>query len=259
MTADRRADRPKGHVPEQKSFPVAHFKALKSSDAPGTFEAIVAVFDNIDSYGDRIRSGAFTRTLDERGLPPIVWSHDWLTPPIGASLDAGERSASGDLPAGLWVKGRLLVYQTAGADHAVARQVWAAMTAAGGDGRPPLKEFSFGFRTRKAQWVEEDPDTLPADAQWTGGEIRDLLDLDLYEVGPTLVGANPATELIAAKAALLEARRHGLTSDDVRTLFGNDKKERDDDPAGGGRKADLPDEVRAGIAAVDDLRPPITL
>lgn len=262
----KRADRPKHRAPEGKSFPVAHFKALTKSDAPGTFEAVVAVFDNIDSYGDRMREGAFVRTLEERGLPPIVWSHDWLTPPIGVSLDGGEvkAGAHGDHPAGLWIKGRYFVDTAAGEDHPVARMVWTAQTAQGGDGKAALKEFSFGYRTRKAQWVEEDTDTLPADAQWTGGEIRDLLDVDLYEVGPTLVGANAATELLAAKAALIEAKRLGLTSDDVSTLFDvpvHRTKATGDNPAPNGgddRKAAQPEEVRARIAAVDDLRPPIT-
>lgn len=255
----RLRDRPKSPVPEHKSFKVAHFKALTKDAAPGSFEAIVAVFDNIDSYGDRMRKGAFTRTLSERGVPPIVWSHDWMTPPIGATSDAAEREAKGDLPAGLWIKGRLFVDVDNGEDHPVARMVHVAMTAAGGDGKAPLREFSFGYRARKAQWVEEDVDTLPADAQWTGGEIRDLLDVDLWEVGPTLLGANNATALIAAKAALIGAgvSRADLTSDDFRNLLRtNDDKQGDDNPArNGDRKAAPPEDVQARIDAVTARRP----
>lgn len=172
---------------ERRSFPVAQVRALSGAgDAPGTFEAIVAVFGNVDSYGDRIVRGAFARTLkpppDGRGLPPVVWSHQWGEPPIGATLEAEE------VAEGLRIKARLLVGE--GEDHATARAVYAAMKAADGNGRPPLREFSFGFTTLSSRTVTEG-----------GEEIRELLELELFEVGPTLVGANPSTRLVGVKSA----------------------------------------------------------
>lgn len=264
--------RPAPDDQQRKGFRVAHFKALSGSDAPGTFEAVVAVFDNIDSDGDRIRKGAFTRTLDERGLPPIVWSHIWDVPPIGTPLDAAEVDASekgAGIPAGLWIKARLLVDVAGGEDHAVARQVWAAMTALGGDGQPPLKEFSFGYRTRKAQFVQEDVDTLPPELQWTGGEIRDLLDVDLWEVGPTLMGANSATRLIDAKAAVTAAVKSGALSADVAsTLLDASSRKGGDNPAPNDAPPAAPEgdiggpseEVQVRIAAIEaEMRPPTAL
>lgn len=259
--------RPNSPAPERKGYAVASFKALKAADAPGTFEAVVAVFDNIDSYGDRMRKGAFVRTLEERGLPPIVWSHIWDVPPIGTTLDADEvdAGAKGDHPAGLWIKARLLVDQAAGEDHQIARQVWAAMTALDGRGVPPLKEFSFGYRTRKAQIVQEDVDTLPKDLQWTGGEIRDLLDVDLWEVGPTLLGANGDTRLLDAKAAVTAAVKSGaLSAEAASTLLDvhvhsqkadDEPAPNDDDAPEGGPS----EEVLARMAALDELPPPDAL
>lgn len=164
---------------ERKFAPVAHVKALTEDDEPGTFEAIVAVFGNVDRYGDRIEPGAFKNSLSEQGLPPIVWSHDWQTPPIGAPMAAEERSE------GLYVKGRLFTEEN---DR--AREVYAAMKATGGDGRPPLREFSFAYDIVTAGWEVEDEE-----------EIFSLKELELIEVGPCLKGVNPDTRLIGVKGA----------------------------------------------------------
>lgn len=161
---------------ERKAFALSEIKASK--DKPGQFEAVVAVFGNVDQGGDRIEKGAFARTLEERGLPPIVWSHMWDVPPIGAVQEAKETDR------GLEIKGSLYVD-----DHEVARQVYAAMKGVDGNGRSPLREFSFGYEVRES--TEEKTD---------GEDVRVLKDLELFEVGPTLVGMNPETELLAVKA-----------------------------------------------------------
>lgn len=160
---------------ECKSFALAEVKALDDTDAPGGFEAVVSVFGNIDSYGDRMMKGAFTRTLSEKGMPPVVWSHEWSTPPIGTVSSAVETDE------GLVVKGRLFIGPDE--DHAVAKQVYAAMKAGA------LREFSFGYSTKASNDVTENGET-----------VREITDVDLFEVGPTLVGANDQTRLVGVKA-----------------------------------------------------------
>lgn len=160
---------------ECKSFALAEVKTIDNADAPGSFEAVVSVFGNVDSYGDRMMKGAFARTLAEKGMPPVVWSHEWSTPPIGTVSEAIETDE------GLLVKGRLFV--GADEDHAVAKQVYAAMKAGA------LREFSFGYATKGSRDVEED-----------GNSVREITDVDLFEVGPTLVGANDQTRLVGVKA-----------------------------------------------------------
>jgi len=152
---------------------------FKSLDDAGTFEATVAVFNNVDKGGDRILPGAFIKTLTAwkaSGDPiPVIFNHDWGTPDahIGVVDDAMETDK------GLYVKGRLDV-----ADNPVAKQVHRLMQ------RRSLKEFSFGYSVPK------------------GGEKRakdganELSQIDLAEVGPTLKGMNPATELHSVKSAL---------------------------------------------------------
>lgn len=142
-------------------------------DGPGTFTAYVSIFGNVDSVGDRMVKGAFARTLKERGLPPIIWSHRWELPPIGKTLTATEDDT------GLLIKGSLFID-----DNDVARQVYVAMKEGA------LREFSFAFDIVSASYVEED-----------GATVREVKDVELYEVGPTLVGANSETELVGIKSS----------------------------------------------------------
>ncbi len=63
-----------------KNMPV---RVKAAAGDAGEFEAVVAVFGNIDSYGDVIVKGAFAATLkdwSDSGDPiPVVWSHDSST------------------------------------------------------------------------------------------------------------------------------------------------------------------------------------
>jgi HK97 family phage prohead protease len=160
---------------------------FKSIDDAGTFEATVAVFGNVDKGGDRIINGAFTKSLErwqQSGDPiPVIFNHDWASP--HAHIGVVEHAEETDR--GLWVKGRLDI-----ADNDVARQVHRLMQ------RRSLKEFSFGYSVPK------------------GGERRakdganELTEIELAEVGPTLKGMNPQTELHAVKSAVVE---HALQSE----------------------------------------------
>jgi HK97 family phage prohead protease len=158
-----------------KSFPY-EFKKLDDS---GTFEATVAVFGNVDKGGDRIMPGAFEKSLaqwEASGDPiPVIFNHDWGTP--DAHIGVVEKAI--ETEQGLLVKGRLDVE-----DNPVAKQVHRLMM------RRSLREFSFGYSVPK------------------GGETRakdgamDLTQIELAEVGPTLKGMNPATELHNVKSAV---------------------------------------------------------
>ncbi|SMX98047.1 MULTISPECIES: HK97 family phage prohead protease [Brevibacterium] len=154
--------------------------ALKSApDDEGTFEALVAVFNNIDSYGDVILKGAFADTLKEwgdSGYPvPVVWSHDKDDPfsHIGVVTEAKETET------GLVVKAQLDM------ENPKAKQVHKLLKG----GR--IKEFSFAF-----SYDMEDVSPAKRDSV----EVRELKKLKLYEVGPTMVGANPSTQLMGVKS-----------------------------------------------------------
>ena len=171
---------------ERATFSVELKAVGDSAKNAGEFEAIVAVFDNVDDGGDRIHKGAFADAMKE-GYPPIVWSHEWGTVPIGVVQDMKETNT------GLFVKGRLFVGE--GEDHPLARQVYTAMKSEGGDGRPALREFSFGYRAGEVSYPEGEEKAAPH-------HYRDIHTIArLFEVGPTLVGMNPKTELLSVKGA----------------------------------------------------------
>lgn len=169
-----------------KTFP-AHFKA---DGTDGTFEAVVAVFGNVDLQGDRIVPGAFANTLAEwreSGDPiPVVFSHQWhdldahlggVEPGDAVELEPGDPRLPETLSdlGGLWVKGTLDM------DDPAAAKVHRKMS------RRLIKEFSFAY------------DIRAGGSKRASDGVNELTDLDLFEVGPTLKGANPATVLIGAK------------------------------------------------------------
>lgn len=155
------------------AFEVASFKAV--DDAKGGFEALVSVFGNVDRGGDRVMKGAFSKSLNgwqEKGDPiPVIWNHMWDNPEahIG-KVDPADAVETDD---GLQVKG------TIDLDNPFAKQVYRLLS------ERRVKEFSFGYDLK--------------DSERKDGALN-LLEIDLFEIGPTLKGMNPATELLAVKA-----------------------------------------------------------
>lgn len=149
----------------------------------GQFEAVVSVFGNRDSVGDVVIPGAFTDTLaawEAKGDPiPVLWSHSWNDPfaHLGTVIKAEERDE------GLWVRGELDL------DNDKAAQVYRLLK-----GRR-VTQFSFAYDVVEGAFVETDESVY-----------YELRKLDLFEVGPTLIGANQETELLAVKAHDLAAR-----------------------------------------------------
>jgi HK97 family phage prohead protease len=159
----------------------------------GTFTATVAVFGNVDRGNDRIMPGAFDKTLAkwrESGDPiPVIFNHNWGSPDahIGVVDEARETDK------GLWVKGTLDVE-----DNPVARQVHKLMA------RRSLKEFSFGY------------DVPVGGSRKARDGATELHEIDLAEVGPTLKGMNPSTELHSVKSAVLATDPNRPTADELR-------------------------------------------
>jgi len=127
--------------------------------------------------GDRIVPGAFTDTLaswEAKGQPiPVIFAHQWndLDAHIGKVVQATERED------GLFVRGQLNI------DEDFARRVWRRMK----DGT--LTGFSFAYEVLDAKRVDG---------------VNELRKLDLLEVGPCLVPANPSAALLSVKDAGLK-------------------------------------------------------
>lgn len=200
-----------------KTCPV-YVKAEGEDLEEGIFEAVVAVFGNKDSYGDVIIAGAFAETLNEwaaKGDPiPSYWSHRMDDPDynIGYVKEAREL-LPGDplLPehlkslGGLWVKTQLDLDEEA----KKARQVHRLLK-----GRR-VTQFSFAYDVRAGAWAKSDE----------LGEYYELRNLHLYEVGPTPIGANQETDLLAVKSAATVADHLAVGLKAGRTLSAKNESE----------------------------------
>jgi len=129
--------------------------------------------------------GAFDSTLEEwraSGNPiPVVWSHAYgnVENHIGVVLEAEQRTLDGKT--GLWVRGQL----DTDPEDRVALKVAKLMRG------KRITQFSFSYDVLEGAYVKSQTDL---------GDYYELRKLRLYEVGPTLIGANQETELLAAKA-----------------------------------------------------------
>lgn len=160
-----------------KSVPAGtRFKVLTGDDQPGTFEAHVAVFDNVDYIGDRIRPGAFRKTIEawraSGTLMPFMLHHNTR------SLEVGAVQAMTEDEIGLRVKVGLFVGKSAEADT-----LYASMVAG------VKQEFSIGYSVIEAETVVEDSE-----------HVLDLLELDLFEASKVFRGMNPLTGLVDVKS-----------------------------------------------------------
>jgi HK97 family phage prohead protease len=185
------------------------------NEADRTVEQIVSVFNNVDFANDRVKLGAFEGTLERwksSGDPiPAIWSHTWDDPfaHIGAVLEAKEL-APGDpmLPPEIADLGGLYTkYQVD--DLPFASQVFHLLL------KRRVREASFAYDVLKERKAEDG--------------ANDLLELDLIEIGPTLKGMNPMTQLLAAKALEAAAQTAGVDvavfEKGLRQLFTDEKGE----------------------------------
>lgn len=140
----------------------------------GRFTGYASVFGNVDSYGDIVDPGAFTRTLAEwqekGGTIPVLWGHDMSDPfaNIGGVLSAEEDER------GLKVTGQLDL------DNPTAAQVYRLLK-----GRR-TNTMSFAYSVKGHQKKDDG---------------MHLTDLDLFEVSVVQVPANELAEITAVKQA----------------------------------------------------------
>lgn len=153
---------------------------LKFDDESRTIEGYASTFGNVDSYGDTIAPGAYTKTLQSRERPiRMRWNH--FGPVIGKWTELREDEK------GLWVKGQL----TPG--HSVAENVYASLKHGAVDG------LSIGFY---ASDIEEKEDA------------RLLKEIELIEIsvveepadlGAKISGVKEFAELVESVETLKDA------------------------------------------------------
>lgn len=144
----------------------------------GEIIAYASVFDNVDSYGDVIRKGAFADTLkewEESGNQlPLLYGHDFQDPfsNIGTVVEAVEDDH------GLKIRAKLDL------DNEKASQVYRLLK------ERRLSQMSFAFDVVEGAEMKDNDN-------W----VFEIRKVRLYEVSVVPIGANQETEVLAVKAA----------------------------------------------------------
>jgi HK97 family phage prohead protease len=157
-----------------------------ADDAPdGMFSGYGAVFDNIDSFGDKIVKGAFRDTLREWKklgvMPPMLLQHGGFMGPLDDEMPIGVWTSMEEDDLGLKVEGQLAIKTPRGSMvHELMRM----------KPKPALNGLSIGFRARKTV-----NGTKPDEPR------RTLQAVELIELSIVTMPANPKARVKAVKAA----------------------------------------------------------
>lgn len=155
---------------ESKNF---EFKAL--DEETGKVEAVFSVFNNLDTDGDVVVSGAIKSGFKDNQVP-MVFAHKWDQPIGKGVIEQDDEKAT--------FKGNFFMDTEAGKE---AYQLAKAMD--------DLQEWSFGFRINDSEIKK-----FKADDNSPEVDARFLKDLTVYEVSPVLVGANRETYTLSIKS-----------------------------------------------------------
>ncbi|MCG7980288.1 MAG: HK97 family phage prohead protease [Candidatus Thiodiazotropha endolucinida] len=150
------------------------FEIKATATEAGLFTGYASTFNGpVDSYGDIIAPGAFSKSLkkhrDDNTMPALLWSHDMSTP-IGKWVDVEENIH------GLRVKGQLTL------SVGKAREAYDLMK----DGALGL---SIGYQIPNggSEWDNE-------------CRVRVIKQVELFEVSTVAIPANPAARITGVKS-----------------------------------------------------------
>lgn len=148
----------------------------------GEFEAVVSTFGNIDAYNERIVPGAFTKSIEQYANEgrrfKVLWSHN-PERPIGTAELVELAPGDDRLPEEMRSNGGLMARGTLALETTDGEQASKHLAAG------TIDEFSIGFMVR-------------GDRFGTDG-VRELTDVDIFEVSPVVIGANRQTGLVSLK------------------------------------------------------------
>lgn len=148
-------------------------KAAGSEGVELHIKAYGLAFGNIDSWGDIILPGACDKFLASEAADrmALCWQHERATV-IGRITDKGVDDY------GMWIEADILP-TTAGKDAAILIKSGA------------VKEFSIGYRATKYHYEKREGYEY---------DIRILEEIEVLEVSPVTIAANPKAIIVSAKA-----------------------------------------------------------
>lgn len=155
----------------------------ETEDGSGVFEGYASVFGNVDSYGDKVMPGAFSKSLaksfpnDGAGIP-CYWSHRMDDPEfiLGETISAVEDEH------GLKVRVSLDL------DNPKAAAAYRALKAG------VVSQMSFAYEVVDSHFVPEKGAKF--------GGVNELRELNIFEVSVVQIGANTATSIDMVKSAM---------------------------------------------------------
>lgn len=197
---------------ETKAFTVPT-AAKVMDEAQGVVEHIVAVMGNLDRVGDIIHPGAFSKSLQDRGLKVKVLDHHNTSSAlniVGKPIAIKELTRE-ELPpellaqfpeatGALWATTQFLVDTPEGAG------IFARIKAGACD------QYSIGYDPIVADYSTVEKDGVKS-------SVRNLREIRLWEYSPVVFGANPATSTLSAKDA--------KPGDEAKVKPGDDESEDD--------------------------------
>lgn len=155
----------------------------ETEDGSGIFEGYASVFGNVDSYGDRVIKGAFSKSLaksfpDDGAGIPCYWSHRMDDPEfiLGKTLSAVEDEH------GLKVRVSLDL------DNPKAVAAYRALKVGA------VNQMSFAYEVVDSRFVPEKGAKF--------GGVNELRELNIFEVSVVQIGANTATSIDMVKSAM---------------------------------------------------------
>lgn len=159
------------------AYDITELKA-DGSGPKGLFAALVSVFGNVDRNGDRVMPGAFTKTLEKwrkSGKPiPVIWSHEHDDP--GAYIGEVDPNDVKETKDGLVVAGRLHIDT-----NPRAAQIYDLLQ------KNLVTQWSFAYEVKDERLADD--------------LAREIYEAELFEIGPTLVGANPLVDTLQLASA----------------------------------------------------------
>jgi hypothetical protein len=157
-------------MPELKTLEAPAYVAAEK----GEFTALAATW-TVDRQHEQIRKGAFASTAarwrQSGKRIPLSWGHQTTAEAIIGSVDPSSMTETGE---GLLVSGKLDI-----SDSEKAREAWRSV-------KSRAVSLSFGFLVLKSHKRDDG--------------IRELTELDLYEVSLTPTPANQDTRILETKS-----------------------------------------------------------
>lgn len=178
------------HMNKEIRYKGIDIKSYKEEGGRLTIEGYGAFFGNVDSYGDVIDKGAFTRTIMEQGdRIAFCFQHD-IYNAIGKIVDIKEDDN------GLWLKVEL-----SEAEKDIATKIREGI----------YKEMSIGYRVVNGKNETRD-----------GQNVYVLSEIKLYEVSLVTIAANPLAVITSMKGA----EKRNLLVEQLDSLIENTKNKK---------------------------------